>query len=98
MPNLKGKKKVILKLVKTTEFVKNDSSEGLFDSKEEYKKFQGFLKTAFAAPRKTLYKNLQQIASKESILARFEDLNLKQNIRPHQLPISKYHLLFKNLK
>ncbi len=88
----------VLKLVKTTEFVKNDESEGLFNSDEEYKKFQGFLKVAFAAPRKTLYKNLQQIASKESILTCFEDLELLQNIRPHQLPISKYHLLFKNLK
>ena len=88
----------VLKLVKTTEFVKNETKEGLFDSQEEYKKFQGFLKVAFVAPRKTLYKNLQQIASKESILACFEDLELLQNIRPHQLPISKYHLLFKNLK
>ncbi len=88
----------VLKLVKTTEFVKSETKEGLFDSQEEYKKFQGFLKVAFAAPRKTLYKNLQQIASKESILSNFEELELLQNIRPHQLPISKYHLLFKNLK
>ena len=88
----------VLKLSKSTEFVKNDKGEGLFDSDEEYKKFQVFLKRAFTAPRKTLYKNLQSHFSKENILANFEDLNLLQNIRPHQLPISKYHLLFKNLK
>jgi len=88
----------VLKLVKSTEFVKNDEGEGLFNSQEEYEGFQKFLKAAFVAPRKTLYKNLQAIASKESILAHFEDLDLLQNIRPHQLTISKYHLLFKNLK
>ena len=88
----------VLKLVKSTEFVKDDNHEGLFETQKMFQEFQTFLKAAFAAPRKTLYKNLQQIASKESILAHFKDLDLAQNIRPHQLPISKYHLLFKNLK
>lgn len=88
----------VLRLTKSNEFVKDGDSEGLFDSHKEFKEFQTFLKVAFTAPRKTLYKNLQQKASKESILANFEDLELPQNIRPHQLPISKYHLLFKNLK
>lgn len=88
----------VLRLKKSTEFVKNDDGEGLFGSQAEYQRFQAFLKAAFSAPRKTLYKNLQAIASKESILGHFEDLELQQNIRPHQLPISEYHLLFKNLK
>ena len=88
----------VLKLTKSTEFVKNDDNEGLFDTQEEFKEFQTFLKVAFSAPRKTLYKNLQQHTSKESILACFEDLEILQNFRPHQLPISKYHLLFKKLK
>ncbi len=85
----------VLKLVKSTEYVKSDKEDGLFESQEEFLAFQTFLKVAFAAPRKTLYKNLQQIAQKEAILQYFEELELAQNIRPHQLPISKYHLLFK---
>jgi len=88
----------VLKLVKSTEYVKDETHEGLFETHKMFQEFQSFLKVAFAAPRKTLYKNLQQKASKESILSCFEDLDLAQNIRPHQLPISKYHLLFKNLK
>jgi 16S rRNA (adenine1518-N6/adenine1519-N6)-dimethyltransferase len=88
----------ILKIVKDKEFVKIDQKDGLFDSKEELKKFEGFLKKAFSAPRKTLYKNLQSIYSKDLILQNFSDLNLAQNIRAHQLSIDKYHLLFKKLK
>jgi 16S rRNA (adenine1518-N6/adenine1519-N6)-dimethyltransferase len=88
----------VLKLTKFTEFVHDDAHEGLFDSPQEYKAFQTFLKAAFVAPRKTLYKNLQQTALKEAIMMSFETLQLVQNIRPHQLSISKYHLLFKNLK
>ena len=88
----------VLKLTKTTEYVQDGEHEGLFETQEAFQAFQAFLKVAFLAPRKTLYKNLQQIASKESILSCFEDLSLEQNIRPHQLPISKYHLLFKKLK
>jgi 16S rRNA (adenine1518-N6/adenine1519-N6)-dimethyltransferase len=88
----------VLQLVKSAEFVQYGNQEGLFETQEEFQEFQAFLKAAFAAPRKTLYKNLQQLASKETILKCFEDLDLLQNLRPHQLPISKYHLLFKNLK
>ncbi len=88
----------VLRLTKSTEFVKTDKNDGLFDSEKEFQEFQVFLKAAFSAPRKTLYKNLQKTASKESILACFEDFELSQTIRPHQLPISKYHLLYKKLK
>jgi len=88
----------ILRIVKDKEFIKTDDKDGIFDSKEELKKFEDFLKRAFSAPRKTLYKNLQSIASKESILQTFLELDLAQNIRPHQLSIEIYHLLFKKIK
>ncbi len=88
----------VLRLCKSTDFVKNEANDGLFDSEKEFGEFQRFLKVAFSAPRKTLYKNLQQMTSKENILKNFEDLEIPQNFRPHQLPISKYHLLFTKLK
>jgi 16S rRNA (adenine1518-N6/adenine1519-N6)-dimethyltransferase len=88
----------ILRIVKSKEFVKTDEKDGIFSSFDELKEFENFLKRAFSAPRKTLYKNLQSIASKESILQHFSELTLAQNIRPHQLSIEIYHLLFKKLK
>ena len=88
----------ILRITKDKEFVKTSEKDGIFDSTKELKEFETFLKRAFAAPRKTLYKNLQAIASKEDILQHFSDLGLAQNIRGHQLSIEIYHLLFKKLK
>lgn len=88
----------VLKLTKSTEFVKDGEKEGLFETQGAFQTFQKFLKVAFSAPRKTLYKNLQHTASKEAIIANFEDLEILKNIRPHQLPVSTYHLLFKKLK
>jgi len=82
----------VLKLSKFTNY------ENLFKNKKEVDQFKSFLKTAFAAPRKTLIKNLGQKAQKEDLIKKFEDLEIPINYRPHQLASEKYHLLFKNLK
>jgi len=82
----------VLKLSKFTNY------ENLFESQKELDQFKSFLKAAFAAPRKTLIKNLGQIAQKEDLIKEFKDLEIPTNFRPHQLESEKYHLLFKNLK
>jgi len=82
----------VLKLSKFTNY------ENLFEGQKELDQFKSFLKAAFAAPRKTLIKNLGQIAKKEDLIKEFEDLGIPLNFRPHQLESEKYHLLFKNLK
>ncbi len=88
----------VLRIVKHKEFVKSDKRDGIFGSSDELKRFESFLKVAFSAPRKTLYKNLQPILDRESILQIFDELELSLKIRPHQLKVETYHLLFKKLK
>ncbi len=82
----------ILRLTKQSEYL------SLFSDEKEVKSFKSFLKVAFSAPRKGLLKNLGCSFSKERVTECFEDLNIAKNIRPHQLPSEKYHLLFKKLK
>jgi 16S rRNA (adenine1518-N6/adenine1519-N6)-dimethyltransferase len=79
----------VLKLTKT----KNYSD--LFEDEGDIDRFKSFLKVAFAAPRKTLMKNLRQIADKDDLAKYFEDFDIQTNTRPHQLSTDQYHLLFK---
>jgi 16S rRNA (adenine1518-N6/adenine1519-N6)-dimethyltransferase len=87
--------KVTSAVLKLTKF---SNYEHLFEKKEDIARFKSFLKAAFAAPRKTLIKNLGQIVLKEDLLKEFEKLEIPINYRPHQVDSTKYHLLFKNLK
>jgi 16S rRNA (adenine1518-N6/adenine1519-N6)-dimethyltransferase len=82
----------VLKLTKS----KNYSD--LFKDQKELNRFKSFLKVAFCAPRKTLIKNLSQMAKRDDLTEYFEDLDIPLNYRPHQLSSDKYHLLFKNIK
>ncbi len=82
----------ILKIDKFREF------SALFSTNEEYGEFEKFLKVAFKAPRKTLLKNLYSSFDKDATLSAFKKLNLLQNIRPHQLQVEDYHLLFQYIK
>jgi len=56
--------------------------------------FQNFLKYAFKQPRKTLAKNLSSRYEKEKILSLFQDMNLNQSIRPHQVKTIDYHQIY----
>lgn len=62
------------------------------------KDFQSFLKTAFKQPRKTLYKNLSADYSKVELQKAFEQLDIKQNFRPHQLVTPLFHHLYDTIK
>jgi len=84
----------ILRIEKTKDYI----CEELFKDKKEFESFKKFLKTAFVAPRKVLAKNLQKSFNKEKIKEFFEDKNLSPTLRPHQLSVKDYHLLFKKLK
>ncbi len=84
----------VLKIDKTKDYI--DSS--LFKDKDEFEEFKKFLKVAFIAPRKLLIKNLQTGFEKEKIEDFFKQKNLSLKLRPHQLSVEDYHLLFKNLK
>ena len=86
----------VLKMVKFDNYLKVEN-KGIFDSQSEYEKFKLFLRVAFKSPRKLLLKNLATIYEKNKIIKYFEDLQIDQNLRPHQLSTLHYHLLFKKI-
>ncbi len=81
----------ILKIEKKRDYI----CDKLFKDKKEFESFQKFLRTAFVAPRKILAKNLQSSYDKKKIKEFFEEKNLSPTLRPHQLAVEEYHLLFK---
>jgi len=88
----------VLRLKKVKEFVDEGSKDALFESFEEFEKFKQMLRVSFSSPRKTLQKNLQAIMQKDDILDLFDKLNLSFSVRPHELSIETYHLLFRKIK
>ena len=72
-------------------------SKPLFSIKEEWA-FREFLKEAFQQRRKTLYNNLKRMKYPSAFLDEvFEKLNLKRVIRPEELSISQFVILFEYL-
>ncbi|MDR3346160.1 MAG: 16S rRNA (adenine(1518)-N(6)/adenine(1519)-N(6))-dimethyltransferase RsmA, partial [Campylobacteraceae bacterium] len=70
---------------------KKDSVKVIFQGLKRY------VSRAFAAPRKTLLKNLSSCYNKEQIKALFEKLNISPNLRPHELTADMHLCLFRNL-
>ncbi len=60
--------------------------------------FEEFLRIATKQPRKTLIKNLSASYSKDILLGIFEKYNIKTTARAHELELSKYHQIYKELK
>lgn len=75
----------VIRIIKTSEVSKNLDS------------FKKFLRAAFIAPRKTLFKNLSQIIAKEELTKIFSKLDLPSNIRPHELGVTSYKKLYKEV-
>lgn len=87
----------ILKIEKDKEFIKNES-EGVFDSKEELKMFEKYLRSSFTAPRKTWLKNISQWIDKKYANELIEKYEFPLTIRPHEISVLSHHLIFKNIK
>ncbi len=64
----------------------------------EEREFEEFLKRAFSAPRKRLLKNLSSRYDKQRLLEIFAQLNVPENIRPHEATTSIYHRLYEILE
>lgn len=67
-------------------------------SKKIDKDFNKFLKVCFVQPRKKLSKNLSSIIEKSKISAIFEELNLNDNLRPHEVSSSLYSQMYTKVK
>ncbi len=83
--------KVVSSVIRFKKFKEKDVE---FKSNE---KFEKFLKTAFAQPRKTLMKNLSSAYSKSHLQTFFQELSLPLNVRGHEVDTQTYHNLFKKL-
>lgn len=77
------------KVVSSVLFIKKDTTKSL------EKGFKEFLKTAFLQPRKKLCKNLSSKIDKAKIAAIFDELELLENVRPHEVSASLYSQIYK---
>lgn len=62
------------------------------------KNFNKFLKACFVQPRKKLSKNLSSIINKDLVSKYYEELDLNDNIRPHEVSSSLYSQLYTKVK
>jgi len=78
---------------------KIDSAVFLIQKKKDRpeKDFEDMLRVAFSQPRKTLMKNLSSKYEKTELLVAFNELDLIQTIRPHQVTTHDYHQLYKKI-
>ena len=67
------------------------------DKDRSDKDFEDMLRVAFSQPRKTLMKNLSSKYEKSKLQEAYEELDLTQTIRPHQVSTSDYHQLYKKI-
>ena len=67
------------------------------DKDRSDKDFEDMLRVAFSQPRKTLMKNLSSKYEKSTLQKAYEELELIQTIRPHQVSTSDYHQLYKKI-
>lgn len=62
------------------------------------KDFNKFLKACFVQPRKKLSKNLTSIIDKDSISKIYKELNIDDNVRPHEVSSSLYSQMHTRVK
>jgi len=62
------------------------------------KDFKRFLKACFAQPRKKLSKNLLSVVDKEFLSNIYNELNIKETLRPHEVSASLYSQMYTKVK
>ena len=73
-------------------YIKKDMSKSLD------KDFNKFLKACFIQPRKKLSKNLTTIFYKNIIFEIYKELNINDNVRPHEVSSSLYSQMYTKVK
>lgn len=77
------------KVMSSILFIKKDMAKSI------EKGFKDFLKAAFMQPRKKLSKNLSSKIDKVSLAKLFDELDIADNIRPHEVSASLYSQIYK---
>jgi 16S rRNA (adenine1518-N6/adenine1519-N6)-dimethyltransferase len=80
------------KVMSSILFISKDTSATLD------KDFKKFLKVCFSQPRKKLSKTLSSIVNKEFLSNIYNELNLNETLRPHQVSASLYSQLYTKVK
>jgi len=80
------------KVMSSILYIKKDSGVKLDKS------FLKFLKVCFSQPRKKLSKNLSSMYDKELLSDVYEDLDLIETLRPHELSASLYSQMYTKVK
>jgi len=76
------------KVISSILYIKKDMSKKLD------RDFNKFLKACFVQPRKKLSKNISSLVPKETISMIFKELEISDNIRPHEVSSSLYSQIF----
>lgn len=87
----------VLMIEKEKEFIKGEFS-GVFQTSEELKMFERYLKRSFIAPRKTWLKNISQWVDKKYANLLLEKYAFSFTVRPHEISVMSHHLLFNDLR
>lgn len=82
----------IPKVVSSILYIKKDLSKELDND------FNKFLKACFIQPRKKLSKNLLSVFPKEIITSLYQELEIDENIRPHEVNASLYSQMYTKVK
>lgn len=80
------------KIISSILYIKKDMDKYLD------KDFNKFLKACFVQPRKKLSKNLTSVLSKDTIFEIYRELNINDNVRPHEVSSSLYSQMHTRVK
>ncbi len=80
------------KIISSILYIKKDMDKYLD------KDFNKFLKACFVQPRKKLSKNLTSVIDKNTISKIYEELNVNDNVRPHEVSSSLYSQMHTRVK
>ena len=80
------------KIISSILYIKKDMDKNLD------KDFNKFLKACFVQPRKKLSKNLTSVIDKNLISKIYEELNINDNVRPHEVSSSLYSQMYTKVK
>ena len=80
------------KIISSILYIKKDMDKYLD------KDFNKFLKACFVQPRKKLSKNLTSVIDKNTISKIYEELEINDNVRPHEVSSSLYSQMYTKVK
>ena len=79
------------KVMSSILYIRKDASKSIEPG------FKKFLKACFVQPRKKLSKNIASVVNKDEVLKMFEELDINENVRPHEISACLYSQMYKKV-